>query len=182
MPERSEAFDLGLEQTFGEGEWIAGVTYFDADFEDLIAFDFVTFLPQNIAAASSRGRRGRAALAGAGGQGPGRRQLHLERNRRRGDRRSSWPGGLKGAPPWTSPSGRPPTGASACTPSLVRDRIDSDGAILEDYDRFDVSAAYRIGRFEPGLRVLNLTDDDTSEIGGYGAQGRTAILSLDVDF
>lgn len=181
LPERSEAFDLGFEHTFGEGEWSAGVTYFDADFEDLIAFDFVTFLPQNIAAAKSRGVEA---------------ELHWrsDGDRMRADASYTWnetedeSTGLQLA---RRPEGRVTAGVSfrpadnwrlAALAVAVRDRIDSDGTVLEDYDRFDVSASFTFGRFEPGLRVLNVTDDDTSEIGGYGAQGRTAILSLDVAF
>lgn len=181
LPERSEAFDLGIEHIFGEGEWSAGLTYFDADFEDLIAFDFVTFLPQNIAAATSRGVEA---------------ELHWrsDGDRVRADASYTWnetedeSTGLQLA---RRPEGRVTAGVAfrpadnwrlAAHAVAVRDRIDSDGTALEDYDRFDLSASFTFGRFEPGLRVLNVTDDDTSEIGGYGAQGRTTILSLDVGF
>ena len=58
VPETSEGVDLGYEHHWGNrrgDRWSLDLTGFDLDFENLIAFDFDTFLPQNIAAASSRG-------------------------------------------------------------------------------------------------------------------------------
>jgi vitamin B12 transporter len=180
-PERSEAFDLGVEHSFGEGEWIAGVTYFDAEFEDLIAFDFVTFLPQNIAAATSRGVEAELRWRGDGDrvQAGGTYTWNETEDESTGLQLARRPEGRATLDVSFRPADNWRVAAHAVA---VRDRIDSDGTLLEDYDRFDLSASFRFGRFEPGLRVLNVTDDETSEIGGYGAQGRTAILSLDVSF
>jgi vitamin B12 transporter len=40
-PERSDAFEVGIEQEFLDGQFRAGVTYFDQDVQDLIEFSFV---------------------------------------------------------------------------------------------------------------------------------------------
>lgn len=179
QPERSESFDFGIEHSFGA--FLADLTYFDSDFEDLIAYDFVSARPENIAAATSRGVESQLRWRPEGGRvqaGVTYTWNETEdealgtplarRPKRRATADVSW---------------RPADAWRVAVHALsVADRIDSDGSELEDYTRFDVSAAYRAGRFEPSLRVLNVGDDDTSEIGGYGAQGRTAILAVAVDF
>lgn len=180
-PERSEAFDLGFEQSFGEGRWSAGVTYFDVDFEDLIAFDFITFLPQNIAAATSRGAEAELHWRAPDGRlkADASYTWNETEDAATGAQLARRPEGRATFDLSWRPAGEWRLGAHAV---LVRDRIDSDGAILADYERFDLSASCRLGRFEPGVRILNVSDEETSEIGGYGAQGRTAIASLAVAF
>lgn len=179
LPERSEAFDFGLEQGFAEDRVVLDVTYFEADFEDLIAFDFVTFLPQNIADASSRGVESQLRWRSRDGalQAGVSYTWNETEDGRLGTPLARRPKGRATADvSWRKEAWR--LGAHAVA---VRDRIDSDGTVLEDYDRFDVSAAYSFGRVEPSLRLLNVTDDDTSEIGGYGTQGRTAILAVSLN-
>lgn len=179
LPERSEAFDFGLEQSFAKGRVVFDVTYFEADFEDLIAFDFVTFLPQNIADASSRGVE--SQLRWRSQDGALQAGVTYTWNETED--------GSLGTPLARRPKGRATADVSwrkeawrlGAHVVAVRDRIDSDGSVLEDYDRFDVSVAYSFGRVEPSLRLLNVTDDDTSEIGGYGTQGRTAILAVNLN-
>lgn len=178
-PERSESFDAGLELTFGEG-WLADLTYFDSDFEDLIAYDFVSSRPENIAFASSRGIESQLRWRPDGGRllaGISYTWNETE------DAALGTPLARRPEHRATADIAWRPAGAWRVAAHVVSvaERIDSDGSDLEDYTRLDLSAAYRLGRFEPSLRVLNATGDDTSEIGGYGVQGRTAILAVAVD-
>ena len=180
QPERSESFDAGIELAFG-GAWLADVTYFDSDFEDLIAYDFLTSRPENIAAATSRGIESQLRWRPAGGRVQAGISYTWNETEdealgtplaRRPERRATADLSFRPADAWRF----------AAHVVAVEERIDSDGSALEDYTRVDLSVAYDAGRFAPSLRLLNATDDDTSEIGGYGAQGRTAILAVEVDF
>ncbi|MDD8026301.1 MAG: TonB-dependent receptor [Acidobacteriota bacterium] len=40
LPERSTGWDAGLEQSWAEGRWLAGLTWFRNDFRDLIDYDY----------------------------------------------------------------------------------------------------------------------------------------------
>jgi vitamin B12 transporter len=178
QPERSEAFDIGFSQAWQGGRWLLDVTFFDSDFEDLIAYDFVTSLPQNIASASSRGVE--ASLRWRAEDGRWTADLAHTWNEtedastgqqlaRRPESRSVLRVAWRPDADWT-------LGAVAMA---IADRIDSDGAALEDYQRIDLAATWQAHpRLTPSLRVLNLLDDDSSEVGGYGAQGRVAIAGL----
>ena len=181
QPEKSAAFDAGIERGFAGGRVWADLTYFDADFDDLIAFDFLTFLPQNIARASSRGVESQLRWRQADGAWDGAfgytwNETEDEETGLALARRPKQRATLDLA--WRSTASWRLAGHVVA----VADRIDSDGTPLEDYVRLDVSVAYKVGRWEPGLRVLNLTDDDTSEVGGFGTQGRTAILAVELAF
>jgi len=181
LPERSEAFDVGFEQRFGGDRWQADLTYFDSDFEDLIAFDFVTFLPQNIARASSRGVESQLRFRAEDGrlQAGVSYTFNETEDQNFGTQLARRPEHRATADISYRPNKAWRVAAHAVA---VQDRIDSDGSALEDYTRFDLSFSSTWGRFEPAFRVLNVTDDDTSEVGGFGSQGRTAILSVALTF
>jgi len=55
QPEESESWEIGFEQKLFEDRVTLGANYFDMDFKNLIVFDFVTFIAQNIGRASSKG-------------------------------------------------------------------------------------------------------------------------------
>jgi vitamin B12 transporter len=55
MPERSTGWDLGIDQTFCEGEFQIGANYFQNKLSNLINFDPTTFRFQNIAEAKTKG-------------------------------------------------------------------------------------------------------------------------------
>ncbi|MCP4657899.1 MAG: TonB-dependent receptor, partial [bacterium] len=54
-PETSKGFDLGVEQRFLDDRLTADLTWFSSEFDDLIAYSFATFRPENIARAQSEG-------------------------------------------------------------------------------------------------------------------------------
>jgi vitamin B12 transporter len=54
-PEESLGWDLGVEQAFSGGRGAAGLTWFSNDFDNLLDFDPVNYIYQNIAEASTRG-------------------------------------------------------------------------------------------------------------------------------
>ena len=176
-PETSEGFDLGVEQSFLDDKVTVGLTWFSTDFEDLIAFDFATFLPQNIASGSSDGveltlavrpnARLQVSLSytyndtedGATGLQLARRPEHrstLDVFFRPGDRFRGALGLIVG-----------------------RDRIDSDGSDMDDYERVDLTLHYRASRaLEPYLRVENLFGEDYEEINGFTTPGAVAVVGL----
>ncbi|MEM9556861.1 MAG: TonB-dependent receptor [Acidobacteriota bacterium] len=180
-PETTEAFDLGYEHSLAGERLLLDVTYFDIDFEDLIAFDFTTFLPENIAAARSRGVEASASWRGAALDlraaytwNDTEDEATGEQLARRPEHRVMFDVGLR-------VGDRLRLAAAAWAD---RDRIDSDGSELEDLERLDLTAQWvSSGRgqgfeLEPYLRVLNVFDDEASEIGGFGSRGRTAMLGL----
>lgn len=56
-PEKSQGFDVGLDQYFGEGTHLVSLTYFRNDLEDLIATDFGAFpaTSENVEEATTQG-------------------------------------------------------------------------------------------------------------------------------
>jgi len=55
QPEESENWEIGFEQKLFNDRVMIGANYFDTKFENLIIFDFLTFIAQNIGRARSKG-------------------------------------------------------------------------------------------------------------------------------
>jgi vitamin B12 transporter len=55
QPEKSKNWEVGFEQKLFNNQVTLGSNFFHLDFEDLIVFDFVTFIAQNIGSATSKG-------------------------------------------------------------------------------------------------------------------------------
>lgn len=55
QPEKSKNWEVGFEQKLFNNRVTLGSNFFHLDFEDLIVFDFVTFIAQNIGSATSKG-------------------------------------------------------------------------------------------------------------------------------
>lgn len=177
QPETNKGFDAGVEQTWGEGKVVLDLTWFDLSFDDLIVFDFETFLPQNIAKADSSGLELSLQVK------PGDKvQFSLSHTyndtedlatgrqlARRPEHRSVFD-------VFYQPLERLRGSASLL---VVRDRIDSDGTDLDDYERVDLTLHYRASsNFEPYLRVENLFDQDYEEINTFSNPGLQAALGL----
>lgn len=180
-PETSEGFDFGVEQTWGGDRWRFDATWFETDFEDLIAFSFVTFVPENVARAESSG----VELVLEVKPGP---SFQLAASHTYNDTEDLTTGlQLARRPknrstldlyfrPWVRLSG-------SVSLILVSDRIDSDGSDLDDYERVDLSLSYRLRTgFEPYLRVENLFDDEYEEIRGFTTPGALAVVGLSLKF
>ena len=176
-PETSETVDLGIEQRWLDGRLRLDLTAFESEFDDLIVFDIVTFLPQNIARAEASGVE--ASLAWHPTDG-----LHLMASQtwlatedlatgtplpRRPESRTTfqlffepfeeWVGSLE----WFA----------------VADRVDTGGAAMDDYERLDVALRYQLfPGVAPYLRVENLFDEEYEEIPGFTSPGITAVVGV----
>ncbi len=180
--ETSKGFDLGIERTWAEDRWSFDVTWFDTDFEDLIAFSFVTFRPENIARASSSGFE--VTL----GYRPGP-SWHLQASHTYNDTEDLASGLQLARRPKNRGTlelfFRPlPRLTGSVSLIVVSGRIDSDGSELDDYRRLDLSAGYRLkgGHVEPYLRVENLFDEEYEEISGFTTPGALAVVGVSMKY
>lgn len=175
-PETSEGFDIGIERTAAGGRFRIDLTYFDNVFEDLIGVD-AAFTAINIDEATARG-------------------LELTLGWRASDR---WY--LEGSHTYTDSENettglalaRRPENRSvvrlgfAPVPRLdgelsviaVRDRIDTNGAEMDDYDRVDLSLGWKL---RPALslyaRAENLLAEDYEEVPGFTTPGAVTVIGL----
>ncbi len=180
-PESSSGFDLGVEKTLRGGDVAIDVTYFSNTFDDLIAFDFATFLANNIAAAETSGIEASLRVESGRNVDLNVSYTYLDsKNKATGDplpRRPEHRGVISLA--------LRPTESLSGVLSLVavQDRIESDGSVMDDYQRFDLSLSYQLNeRWTPYLRVENLLDEDYEEINGFTSPGFTAAAGIDLDF
>ncbi len=181
-PETSEGFDFGAEQSWAEDRWRLDVTWFDTDFDDLIAFSFATFRPENTARASSSGLE--ASLEYRPGPSFQLRASHTYNDTedlatglqlaRRPKNRSTLDFYFRPLPRLTG----------SASLIVVSGRIDSDGSDLDDYERVDFSLGYELegGHFEPYLRVENLSGEEYEEIDGFTTPGALAVVGLSVKY
>jgi vitamin B12 transporter len=180
-PETSTGWDLGTAVAFGGGQFEADLTLFANRFEDLIAFDYATYLAANIAQARARGAElsidvlatEAVRLAGtytytdsedlATGAALPRRPRH----------RATLSGYFQPSGPWRG----------ALTVVAVRDRLDAGGVALPDYVRVDGTIERRVARWgRTYLRLENLLDADIEEVSGYWSPGFHATLGFAVRF
>jgi vitamin B12 transporter len=180
-PETSEGFDLGVEQSWGADRWRFDATYFETDFEDLIAFSFVTRVPENVARATSAG----VELVLEYRPGP---SYELTASHTYNDTEDlATAEQLARRPKNRSTLGfyfRPlPRLSGSATLMMVSDRIDFDGSDLDDYERLDLSLSYRLREgLEPYLRVENLFDKEYEEVGGFTTPGALAVVGLGLKY
>jgi vitamin B12 transporter len=176
-PETSAGWDLGLERTFRDGRLRLDLTAFENRFDELIVFDLATFTFANVAEAESRGVEATAAAETA----------------RRWQLAASWTWNetedlATGRPLPRQPEHRGTLVATlraserlraTATVVAVAERIDSDGSPMDDYQRLDLAAQYRLGRhLRPYLGIDNLLDQDYEEVNGFTTPGRTLRLGL----
>jgi len=176
-PETSQGFDLGFEQGWLDERLRVDVTWFDTDFEDLITFDFATFLPQNLAAATSSGVEFTVDYR----VGP---KFQIAASHTYNDTEDLGSGQQLARRPRERSTlnlfFQPVERLSGSVSFIVgRDRIDSDGTEMDDYERLDLTLEYRLNdSFEPYLRVENLFDDDYEEVNGFTTPGIVAVVGL----
>ncbi len=175
-PETSEGYDLGLELTRLGGRLVVDVTAFRLDFDDLIAFDFVTFTPQNLAKASSEGLELSLTYRPSETWGLAFSHTHNETEdgngrqlARRPERRSTLRLDFR---PWSQLRG-------SFTLVAVGDRVDSNASVMDDYERLDLALRYAVSKaLELTLRVENLGDEEYEELIGFTSPGAVAALGL----
>ena len=180
QPETSASFDLGIEQSWGGDRWSLDVTYFDTTFEDLIAFSFVTFTPENTARATSSGVEVTLEYR------PGPR-FQLAASHTVNDTEDSATGRQLARRPENRSTldlyFRPlPRLSGSATLIVGSGRIDSDGSEMDDYQRLDLSLSYQLRGFEPYLRVENLLDDRYEEINGFTTPGSLAVVGVSLKY
>ena len=177
QPESSRSYELAVEG--GQGAWHTTLALFENDLDNLIEFDFVTFVPQNLGRARARGIEGALAF-------------------RRGivDTRlvATWldaenldTGGPLLRRPDESASlvvfARPAAWTIGGVLRHVGDRTDFGDVALAAYSTLDLSLAWRPGeRWEPFVRVENVLDEEYEEAAGYPAPGVGFRAGIDLRF
>ncbi len=178
LPETSEGLDLGLEQTLLDGHLVLDLTFFDTNFDDLILFTFPAGLV-NVATATSKGFELSARWEPT-------EKLLFQVSHTFNETEDKTTGlQLARRPEHRSvlylafePAERLRGTASLV---VVRDRIDSDGSVADDYERLDLSLDYRASSLlRPYLRLENLLDEEYSEVPGFTTPGFTAAIGLSV--
>ncbi len=176
LPETTEGFDIGVEQRFGESGVSADLTWFDMEFEQLIQFYFPTFSFRNVANASSSGAeftlRYRPNVDYS---------LELSHTYNETEDQST------GEPLARRPKNRTtlvaqlrPTErfSAAVMAAAVSDRVNSDGAVMDDYTKVDLNLSYTRSLWQPFVRIENALDEDYFEVPGYVTPGRTFVAGL----
>ena len=180
VPETSEGFDLGVEGTFSEGDVVVDLTVFDTDFDDLILFTFPAGIV-NVARANSRGveltlswRVSERVSIDASHTWNETEDLDSGLQlARRPEHRTT-----------LSLAFRPVEKLSGSLSAFIgRDRIDSTGLPLDDYERVDLALEYRLNSYlRPFLRVENLFDSEYEEVAGYTVPGATVAVGARLGF
>ena len=176
LPETTEGFDVGVQQRIGGSGVTVDLTWFDIEFDQLIEFDLTSFTFSNVAQASSTGAeltlRYRPDI---------RASLELSHTYNRTENKAT--GNLLARRPknrTTAVAQFQPTDrfAAALMAAFVSDRIDSDGAAMDDYTKVDVHLGYSWSMLEPFVRVENLLDENYFEVPGFVTPGRTVVVGV----
>lgn len=176
-PESSQGWDAGFERSFRGGTVTAGATWFENRFQDLIAFDFTTFTFGNVRRAESRGAEASLRVRPRKEFGGELAYTYNDTEdldtglqlARRPKHRLSLTGTFE-------PVERFQGSASLVA---VRDRIDSDGTEMDDYERLDLSFEYKVRPWlAPYLQLENVLDDEYEEVNGYTAPGFVGFLGI----
>ena len=177
QPERSRSYEIAVEG--GSGPWRTAVALFENDLDNLIEFDFVTFVPRNLGRARARGIEG--SLAGRFGFLDARLVAtwldaeNLDTGKpllRRPDESAS-----------LVVFARPGELTVGAVLRHVGARTDFGDLELEPYTTLDVSFAWRVSqRWEPFVRVENVIDESYEEAAGYPAPGVSFRAGCDLRF
>ncbi|MEM8963141.1 MAG: TonB-dependent receptor [Acidobacteriota bacterium] len=179
--ETSFGWDLGIELIYLDDRLHVDVTYFAVDFTDLIGFDS-SFQAINIDEAESRGIELMVDYDAT-------ETLDLQFSHtwnetedlstglqlaRRPEHKTTF------AARWDALDDRLfVTG----TVVLIRDRVDTGGADLDDYERVDATLEYRLTTIvAPYVRIENLFDQEYEEVNGFNTPGFRAYGGLELSF
>ncbi len=176
LPETTEGFDVGVQQRIGGSGVTVDLTWFDIDFDQLIEFDLTSFTFGNVAQASSTGAeltlRYRPDI---------RASLDLSHTYNRTENKAT--GNLLARRPknrTTAVAQFQPTDrfAAALMAAFVSDRIDPNGAVMDDYTKVDLHLSYTRSLWQPFVRVENALDEDYFEVPGFVTPGRTIVVGV----
>lgn len=210
LPERTTSWELGGELPFAAQRVVAGITYFDQRFVDLIDFRFDPSGSQyeNIARAKSAGAELQLRTAPVNGVSADASYTWLDTKvERRGFSTSPLATLVEGGPLLRRPkhSGtvgltyRPSRGMIDVHATYVGRRedrrffgppnFDTQAAKLDPYTRIDVSAelpvlssASSAGRVTATLRIENLFGAEYESVAGYATPGRIVLAGLRASF
>ena len=176
LPETTEGFDIGVQQRIGDSGVTLDLTWFDIDFDQLIDFDLTSFTFGNLAQASSSGAeltlRYRPDIDYS---------LELSHTyNRTEDKATGHPLARRPKNRTTAVAQLQPTNrfAAAFMAAFVADRIDSNGAVMDDYTKVDVHLSYAWSMLGPFVRIENLLDEDYFEVPGFVTPGRTIVVGV----
>jgi len=176
LPETTEGFDVGVQQRIGGSGVTLDLTWFDIEFDQLIEFDLTSFTFGNVAQASSTGAeftlRYRPDI---------RASLEFSHTYNRTETKAT--GNLLARRPkyrTTAVAQVQPTDrfAAALMAAFVSDRIDSDGAAMDDYTKVDLHASYTRFLWQPFVRIENALDEGYFEVPGFVTPGRTFVVGV----
>ena len=176
LPETTEGFDVGVEQRIGGSGVTLDLTWFDIDFDQLIEFDLTSFTFANVAQASSTGAeftlRYRPDI---------RASLEFSHTYNRTEDKAT--GNLLARRPknrTTAVAQFQPTDrfTAALMAAFVSDRIDSNGAVMDDYTKVDVHLSYTRSLWQPFVRIENALDEGYFEVPGFVTPGRTVVVGV----
>ncbi len=176
LPETTEGFDLGVQQRLGDSDVTLDLTWFDIDFDQLIEFDLTSFTFGNVARASSSGAeftlRYHPDISTS---------LEFSHTwNRTEDEATGNPLARRPKNRTTAVAQLQPTErfTAAVMAAFVSDRIDSDGAVMDDYTKVDLHLSYGWSLFEPFVRIENALDEDYFEVPGFVTPGRTIVVGF----
>ena len=176
LPETTEGFDIGVQQRIGDSSVTLDLTWFDIDFDQLIEFDLTSFTFGNVARASSSGAeltlRYRPDIDYS---------LELSHTyNRTEDKATGLPLARRPKNRTTAVAQLQPTDrfVAAFMAAFVSDRIDSNGAVMDDYTKVDVHLSYAWSMLKPFVRIENLLDADYFEVPGFVTPGRTIVVGV----
>ena len=171
--ERGASWEAGVE--LERGPLGARLTGFRNDLEDLIQFDFATFLPFNVGQARTQGIEGGVRFASGGWRARADATWLETEDRSTGaplPRRPEWSGAV--ALEWI---GERAGGAARLR--TVGAREDVGRVRLDGYTVLDLTASVELGGgFAPWARLENALGESYEEAAGYPAPGRAWVLGL----
>jgi vitamin B12 transporter len=203
-PERSESWEVGVDQPFLGGRFQAGVTYFHNDFKDLIAFISFTEGSENIQAARTEGVEVVLALAPIRGWRASASYTYL-------DTLVTDDGGIGGQNmfPQGEPLLRRPRHSGSVSVGYQRDRISAEATLyvkgesidrdfsqpgaprvtLPGYEKLDLAVALTLFRNVLGLREVvwktvfqNVLNEDYEEVYGFSSPRLSALTGLEARY
>ena len=176
LPETTEGFDIGVQQRIGDSGVTLDLTWFEIDFDQLIEFDLTSFTFGNLAQASSSG----AELTLLYRPDIDYSLEFSHTVNRTEDKATGNPLARRPKHRTTAVAQLQPTDrfAAAVMAAFVSDRIDSNGAVMDDYTKVDVHLSYAWSMLKPFVRIENFLDEDYFEVPGFATPGRTIVVGL----
>lgn len=176
--ETSVGFDFGLEYSASENLTIDAV-YFHNKIDDLITFDSATFLAQNIEQATIQGLELTVdSEVSEQIRVVGQYTLTDSENEQTGAQLARRPKHSGSLDIFFSPDDKL---RGSLTLIVIRDRVDSDGAKMDNYERVDASIKYSLlENIVPFVQVENLFDEDYEEITGFTTPGFEILAGVEL--